>query len=104
MMDMMPYSSGGAMVPRVGAPLEGTHCVFFTMTSMEFYELLLEKLPAWFDGRDEVSLVDHGTTDKQGLQFIALEWDGYEIDPLFLAILRDEEVVEDYTVYSREVA
>jgi hypothetical protein len=30
-----------------------------------------------------------------------MEWIECEIDPLFLAILRDEETVGDYTVYGR---
>jgi len=100
-MNLVPHL-GGAVMPRTGMPLDGVQCVFFTM-SLDFYQMLLEKIAGWFDGRAEVSLTDHGTTDKQGLGFLVLEWQGYEIDPLFLAILRDEEAVEDYTIYSREV-
>ena len=43
-------------------------------------------------------------TDKQGLGYIMIEWQDYEIDPLFLAILRDEDLVEDYTIYRVEGA
>jgi len=38
-----------------------------------------------------------------GLGYIILEWVEHEIDQLFLAILRDEEIVADYSVYIREL-
>jgi hypothetical protein len=62
-----------------------------------------ERIARWFHGRDEVDVVDVGVSDKQGLGYILMEWDGFDIDPLFLAILRDEEAVVDYTVYARDV-
>ncbi len=64
-------------------------------------EAMAEKMEGWFAGREEVEIVDVGTSDKQGLGFILIEWLGYEIDPLFLAILRDETAVGDYTTYGR---
>lgn len=59
------------------------------------------KFERWFAGRDEVQIVDVGTSDKVGLGFIILEWIECEIDQLFVAILNDEESVADYTLYGR---
>ena len=66
-------------------------------------EALVEKIVGWFAGRDEIDLVDTGISDKAGLGYILLEWDECAIDALFLAILRDEEVVADYATYTRDV-
>jgi len=65
--------------------------------------LILSKISGWFAGRPEIDLVDTGTSDKAGLGDIILEWMEHEIDQLFLAILRDEEIVADYTVYIRDL-
>lgn len=59
------------------------------------------KLERWFADRPEVHIVDVGTSDKQGLGFVIMEWLECEIDQLFLAILNDEETVGDYTAYGR---
>lgn len=59
------------------------------------------KLERWFADRPEVCIVDVGTSDKQGLGFVIMEWFECEIDQLFLAILNDEETVGDYTLYGR---
>lgn len=74
--------------------------VHFTMAA-EQQEWVLEKIQRWFEDRDEIILVDSGVTSKAELGFITLEWDGCQIDPLFLAILRDEDFIEDYAVYIR---
>ncbi len=74
--------------------------VYFTLP-LDVHADLLAVISGWFEGRDEVVLVDAGTTDKQGLGFLIIEWMECDIDDLFLAILRDEELVEDYTVYGR---
>ena len=65
--------------------------------------MILSKISGWFAGRPEIDLVDIGTSDKTGLGYIILEWMEHEIDQLFLAILRDEEIVADYTVYIRDL-
>jgi hypothetical protein len=57
----------------------------------------------WFAGREEIDFVDTGISDKVGLGYIILEWMECEIDLLFLAILRDEEIVADYTIYTRDL-
>jgi hypothetical protein len=64
-------------------------------------EWIIGKIENWFADRDEIVLIDYGISDKQEVGIVILEWDGFEIDPLFLAILRDEEVVTDYCVYNR---
>lgn len=66
-------------------------------------DAIAEKMARWFAGREEVDIVDVGTSDKQQLGFILIEWLECEIDPLFLAILREEELVGDYTVYGRHL-
>ena len=66
-------------------------------------EGILAKIIGWFAGRPEIDLVDTGVSDKVGLGFIILEWVEHEIDQLFLAILRHEELVADYTVYSHDL-
>jgi hypothetical protein len=62
-----------------------------------------EKMAGWFAGREEIDIVDVGISDKQGLGFLLIEWRECEIDPLLLAILRDEELVADDTVYGRNL-
>jgi len=64
-------------------------------------EWIINKIEGWFEDRDEIILVDYGISDKQGIGTVILEWEYVEIDPLFLAILRDEELVIDYAVYNR---
>ncbi|EFH86576.1 hypothetical protein [Ktedonobacter racemifer] len=74
--------------------------VHFTV-AVERLDWLLGKIKAWFANRDEVILVATGRSGKGNLGFIILEWEYCHIDPLFLAILEDEELVEDYSVYAR---
>lgn len=76
--------------------------VYITLKSPD-YQFLLNKITGWFRDRDEVELVDHGTSDKIGLGYIILEWTECTVDRLFPAILRDEEIVVDYTVYTRSL-
>ena len=66
-------------------------------------EGILAKIMGWFEGRPEIDLVDAGISDKAGVGYIILEWVEHVIDQLFLAILRDEELVADYTVYIRDL-
>jgi len=62
-----------------------------------------EKMHVWFEDRPQVQIVDVGTSDKQGLGFIILEWMECAIDPLFLSILRTEAWAGDYTTYIRNL-
>ena len=66
-------------------------------------EAILAKIIGCFAGSEEIDLVDTGVSDKVGLGFIILECVEHEIDQLLLAILRDEELVADYTIYSRDL-
>ncbi len=66
-------------------------------------DAIAEKIAGWFAGRPEITIVDVGVSDKAGLGFLLIEWLECVIDPLFLAILRDEELVGDYTVYGRNL-
>jgi len=105
-MGLVPYSFSIAEYPRSQQQVltipGQTQGVSITLASPDF-QFILNKITGWFRDRDEVELVDHGITDKLGLGYIILEWNECEIDQLFLAILRDEEAVEDYTVYARDL-
>jgi hypothetical protein len=78
----------------------GAQGVIFTIEPDQL-EWIISKIEGWFEDRDEIVLVDHGLSDKREVGTVIMEWEGYEIDPLFLAILRDEELVSDYAVYTR---
>jgi len=62
------------------------------------------KLQQWFETRPEVEIVDLGTSDKQGLGFIILEWMECAVDPLFLSILQTEDFCGDYATYIRTLS
>ena len=98
---MVPYSFQTDRFP-VDQPIrlnEGErHGVHLTFQA-ERHDWLLAKLRSWFADRDEIILVGHGTTEKTGMGFILLEWDGFRIDQLFLAILDEEALIEDYSLY-----
>lgn len=91
--------------PRVRAELTrpGQAQGVYIMLHPEMLEPTAAKIARWFEGRPEVEIVDLGTSDKAGFGFMLIEWIECDIDPLFLAILRDEEVVGDYTVYGRSL-
>jgi hypothetical protein len=91
--DLLPATSGLILPGQVQG-------IYITLHP-EMYEEVVARIARWFEGRDGVVIVDHGTSDKQGFGFLLMEWIECEIDPLFLAILRDEETVGDYTVYGR---
>ena len=78
---------------------QGVHIVTEASTMKGIYEMLAR----WFAPREDVMIVDYGTSDKQHLGFIKLEWCEGEPDQLFIDILNAEEAVLDYTLYSREV-
>lgn len=101
--ELVPYSFTTAVLPppqNITQQPGEYQGVYFTMEEDQ-REWVLEKIQRWFAERDEIILVDHGKTSKDALGFIVLEWDGCQIDPLFLAILQDEEFIVDYAVYMR---
>src|SRR5579859_2663313 len=87
---MLPQGSQGAALPGQAQR------VYITLAPD--YQFLLNKIIGWFSDREEVELIDHGTSDKAGLGYIIVEWYEYEVDQLFAAILRDEEIVADDTI------
>ena len=105
-MNVIPYSfTGVTAIPRLPqeTALPGqAQGVYITLTSTDS-QFILNRIVGWFRDRDEVELVDHGISDKVGCGYIILEWEECEVDQLFLAILRDEEIIADYTVYTRDL-
>ncbi len=95
------YSLRSPVLPLEASPAltqserQGIHFTF----PAERLDGMLATIRAWFQDCDEVILVGYGTTHKEALGFILLEWDECEIHPLFLAILRDEESIEDMSIY-----
>lgn len=107
-MDLVPHSFNGMTeYPRPASVAALTHPgqargIYITLHP-DTVEDVAAKFERWFAERDEVEIVDVGTSDKAGLGFILMEWLQCEIDPLFLAILTDEESVADYTLYGRNL-
>ena len=103
-MGVIPSFSGMAEYPRTQQPVipGQVHGVYIALHP-DHREVILSKIIGWFFGRPEIDLVDTGISDKAGLGYIILEWVEHEIDQLFLAILRDEEIVADYTVYIHDL-
>lgn len=104
-MSVTPYTFNSIALPQYPpvSNLPGqAQGVYITLESTD-YQFILNKIVGWFSDRDEVELVDHGVTDKLNLGYILLEWTERTVDQLFLAILRDEETVTDYTVYTRDL-
>lgn len=105
-MNLVPYSFTGTMttLPQSGSGLlpGQVQGVYITLISTD-YQFILNKIIGWFRDREEVELIDHGISDKQGLGYLILEWGECEVDRLFCDILRDEEIVADYSVYTRDL-
>ena len=101
---LVPTFRETATLPQPQRPAQlapGTlQAVHFTMAADQ-QPWILTKIEQWFADRDEVILVATGLTHKAEQGYIVLEWEGMEIDPLFLAILEHESLVDDYSVYTR---
>lgn len=111
-MQLVPYTGDGAFnniteysrqtaAPMVTHP--GQACGIYITIHPDAVEEAAAKFERWFARRDEVRIVDVGTSDKVGLGFILMEWSQCEIDQLFLSILDDEQAVADYTLYGRNL-
>ncbi|MBA2395835.1 MAG: hypothetical protein H0V70_24165 [Ktedonobacteraceae bacterium] len=105
-MNVVPYSfdSDVQYMPSIqmqSAPgqAQGVYIVLHPDTIDE----IEDKMQQWFEGRPQIQIVDVGTSDKQGLGFIILEWMECAVDPLFLAFLRTEAWAGDYTTYIRNL-
>jgi hypothetical protein len=106
MTDIIPYTSfqGITTIPQTQQPATpGQNNGVYITLKPEYRELTLQKIMGWFAGRDDIDLVDTGISDKVGLAYIILEWDECAIDQLFIAILRDEETIADFTIYTRDL-
>jgi hypothetical protein len=104
-MGLISYSFSAAEYPRSQQVLTipGQAQGIYITLHPDVLDAISEKIAGWFRGREEIDIVDVGVSDKQGLGFVIIEWLECEIDQLFLAILRDEELVGDYTVYGRNL-
>ncbi|HLZ64438.1 MAG TPA: hypothetical protein VKR06_46515 [Ktedonosporobacter sp.] len=105
-LNIVPYSFRGIReYPRTQQQPEtpGQNNGVYIMVHPDHLGSTLEMITGWFAGRDEIDLVCSGISDKRGLGYIIMEWIECEIDQLFLAILRDEELVADYTTYTHEL-
>jgi hypothetical protein len=96
---LLEYSScDQALLPLPGR----VQCVYI-MTHPDIVDAMADLFERWFAQRPEVSIADIGTTDKAGAGFIVLEWREAQVEPLFLAILDNDENVGDYTLYGRSL-
>jgi len=105
-MGVIPYSFNGITeYPRSQqlSTIPGQAQGVYITLHPDVLDAISEKIAKWFAGHEEIDIVDVGVSDKQGLGFLIIEWLECEIDQLFLAILRDEELVGDYTVYGRNL-
>lgn len=98
-MQLVPLEYPRERYPVVERPGRA-QCVYILLHPEDVDEMAA-RFAGWFRGREEVSIVDVGTSDKVHAGFIVLEWLGCEIDQLFLAILDNEEAIADYTLYGR---
>ena len=103
---VIPYSFNGIteyprsqQLPALPGQAQGVYIILHP----DVVDDITAKIARWFAGREEIDIVDVGVSDKQGLGFLIIEWLECEIDQLFLAILRDKELVGDYTVYGRNL-
>lgn len=107
MTDIVPYSVASVQaIPRTpsGAMLPGQAQGVYIMFTTPDIQFFVNRMVGWFRDRDEVDLVDHGISDKLGCGYIILEWFERSVDQLFQDILRDEEMVGDYTIYTRDLS
>ena len=98
--DLVPYEYNPADRQPVA---QGVSCGVHLVVDEANLDWLLERFERWFAGRSEIVQIDYGTSDKQGLGFVILEWEGCMVDALFVAILKDDERIVDFTLYQREV-
>lgn len=50
--------------------------------------------------REEVTILDWGTSYKRQQGYIVIEWDTDEVDPAFIAQLTADNNVDDFSVYT----
>ncbi len=102
---LIPYSFNTPVLP---APqqvqvLPGRYqAIHFTTVSPDVLDLILSRIERWFEDRDEVILVDHGVSGS-GLGFMVMEWEECAIDPLFISILKHDDMIDDFSIYTRDM-
>ncbi len=105
-MELIPRSAirnGKLVAPEQRSYEQGRVQGVHITIEREHLALFLEKFNAWFEDRDEVVLVASGTSMRQQTGFIILEWEDYEIDPLFIKILDHEDIILDSCLYASTV-
>lgn len=85
------------------SPTPGEDQGLYISIQLGSFHDVVDMFANWFRHREEIVLVDMGTSDKRELGFVIIEWAECEIDQLFIDILKTEEAIENYTIYSREV-
>ena len=98
-MQLIPYASNAAQRIWTHGTVQGV----FIILDMDQQEQLISKFELWFEARPEVKMVNSGRTDKRYLGCAVLEWQDCAVDPLFIAILRQEPLVHDFVVYTRSL-
>lgn len=104
-MGVIPYSFNTAVLPapqQVQEIPSRYQAIHFTTVSPDVQELILSRIERWFEDRDEVILVDHGVSGS-GLGFIVMEWEECAIDPLFISILKHDDMIDDFCIYTRDM-
>jgi len=61
-------------------------------------DALVDMFTHWFTNRDDITLVDAGSSQK-GQGFVILEWEG-TVERRMLTWLRNQETVDDYSLYT----
>lgn len=97
--NIVPSFKANVVPQPSGVATPGTTNGISITVESDALEWIMAKLNEWFEDRDEIILVGHGETSKTEDGFIILEWDGYQVDPLFLKILEHEDKVIDYAEY-----
>jgi len=104
-MGVIPYSFNTPVLPAPTQVQETPgqyQAIHFTTVSPDVLDLILSHIERWFEDRDEVILVDHGVSGS-GLGFIVMEWEECTIDPLFISILKHDDMIDDYSIYTRDM-
>lgn len=104
-MQMIPYSPGEMPITLPPAQLiplaRGEFAAVHIQVETPALEQFIATIEAWFDRREEVIFVSEGTSNKQDLGYVVLEWEECQPDPLFIRILETTDFIVDYSVYVR---
>ncbi|GAC1661318.1 MAG: hypothetical protein PVS3B3_31860 [Ktedonobacteraceae bacterium] len=104
-MHMIPYTHGERPVTLPSSqlipPAPGEYQAVHITVEAAALDLFIATIGQWFDDREEVIFVGSGSTYKEGIGFITLEWEECRVDTLFLRILDTTDFIVDYAVYIR---